>query len=433
MRFLPRLLSHAIQHGDLSLEGPDGRKWRFGDGSSPRVGLKATDPGVDWRIALDPELAGPEAIMDGTLAVVEGEIRDLALLVFANREGLRAAPLTPVRERLMQLVRKAMQFNPSGRAKRNAAQHYDLGNDFYRLWLDADMQYSCGFFEQGDETLEAAQLAKKRHIAAKLRLAPGQRVLDIGCGWGGMAIYLAQVADVEVTGITLSEQQLALARERAEAAGVSDRVQFRLADYREETGTHDRIVSIGMAEHVGAPHLDTYFQRVHDLLAPDGVALVHLIGLNAPPAYTGPFLAKYIFPGGYTPALSESMAAIERSGAWLLDAEVWRLHYANTLAEWYRRFTAVADRVEAEHGADFVRMWALYLAACEGSFRHGSSCVHQLQLARARDAVPLTRDYLLQEKAALERRERLAGIVASTPDRLRPEPAEHAEQERRHA
>jgi len=300
MRFLPKLLSRAIRRGDLVLEGPDGRRWTFGDGTGPRVGLKVSDPGLDWRIALDPELAGPEAIMDGTLAVAQGEIRDLALLVFANRDGLRSAPLTPLRERLMQLLRRVMQFNPSGRARRNAAHHYDLGNAFYRLWLDADMQYSCAYFERGDETLEAAQLAKKRHIAAKLRLSPGQHVLDIGCGWGGMALYLAQVADVQVTGITLSEEQLALARERAEAAGLADRVEFRLADYRDLEGRYDRIVSIGMAEHVGAPHLETYFDRVHDLLAPDGVALIHLIGSNAPPSYTGPFLAKYIFPGGYT-------------------------------------------------------------------------------------------------------------------------------------
>jgi len=433
MRFLETLLARGIRRGDLVLDRPGGGSRRFGDGTPPRVGLRLTRPGRSWRIALDPELAGPEAIMDGTLQVTEGGIRDLALLVFVNREGLRAAPLTPLRERMMQALRWLMQFNPTGRARRNAAHHYDLGNDFYRRWLDADMQYSCGYFEQGNETLEAAQLAKKRHIAAKLRLAPGQHVLDIGCGWGGMALYLARVADVRVTGITLSEQQLSLARARAEAAGLSDRVRFRLADYREIEGPYDRIVSIGMAEHVGAPHLETYFARVHDLLAPDGVALVHLIGSNAPPSFTGPFLARYIFPGGYTPALSETMTALERSGAWLLDAEVWRLHYARTLAEWYRRFMQAAPEIEAEHGAPFVRMWALYLAVCEGTFRHGSSCVHQLQLARARDAVPLTRDYIGQEKAALERRERLAGIAPSAPERLRPEPAQHAQKEQRHA
>jgi len=433
MRFLPGLLGGAIRRGTLVLQGPDGRSWRFGDGSGEEIRLRATDPGIDWRIALDPELAGPEAVMDGRLRLEQGTIRDLALLFFANREELRRAPLLRLRERAMQGLRWLMQANPVGRARRNAAHHYDLGNEFYRLWLDEDMQYSCGYFERGDETLEEAQLAKKRHIAAKLRLSPGQRVLDIGCGWGGMAIYLAQVADVEVTGITLSQEQLALARERAEAAGLSDRVRFRLADYREIEGEFDRIVSIGMAEHVGAPQLGTYFSRVRDLLSPEGVALIHLIGSSAPPSHTGPFLAKYIFPGGYTPSLSETAAAVEQGGVWTLDCEVWRLHYARTLQLWQERFAAVRAGVAAEQGERFARMWELYLAVCEATFRHGPSCVFQLQLGLARDAVPLTRDYLGQEKAVLERRERLAGIGPSAPERIRAEPAQHEKEERRHA
>ena len=433
MSLLPKLLQRAITTGHLVLEGPDGRSWTFGDGTGEEIRVRATSRSTDWRVALDPELAGPEAIMDGTLRVEKGSIRDLALLIMQSREELHAAPLTGLRDRVMQAFRWLAQYNPAGRAKRNAAHHYDLGNDFYRLWLDTDMQYSCAYFERGDESLEAAQRAKERHIAAKLRLRSGQKVLDIGCGWGGMAIYMAQVADVEVTGITLSEEQHALAEKRAAEAGLSDRVHFRLADYREMAGQYDRIVSIGMAEHVGAPHLKTYFDRVRDLLAPDGIALVHLIGSSGPPSYTGPFLDRYIFPGGYTPALSETMAAVEKSGIWTLDCEVLRLHYAETLKEWHRRFMAVEPQVRAAHGECFSRMWQLYLAACEGVFRHSASCVFQLQLAHERDAAPLTRDYLGQEKAILERAERRAGIADSAPDRLRPQPAEHEKKKRRHA
>jgi len=433
MRFMPRLLRTALRTGTLVLEGPNGRTWQFGDGTGEEIRLKVTDPGLDWRIGLDPELAGPEAIMDGSLAIEKGDIRSLMMLFMQNRDGFDSAPVQRLRDRLASVLRRAMQFNPARRARRNAAHHYDLGNEFYRLWLDADMQYSCAYFERGDETLEEAQLAKKRHIAAKLRLEPGQRVLDIGCGWGGMALYLAQVADVEVTGITLAGEQLRFAERRAEEAGLSDRVKFRLADYREVEERFDRVVSIGMAEHVGLPHLPTYFRTVHDRLTPDGVALIHLIGLSGPPSHTGPFLRKYIFPGGYCPSLSETSAAVEQGGVWPLDCEVLRLHYAETLVAWQERFHAVRDRVEAEYGANFRRMWEMYLAGCEGTFRHGPHCVFQLQLGRKRDAVPLTRDYLGQEKAVLERRERLAGISPSGPERLRPQPAKHDDEERRHA
>ena len=433
MYFLPRLLDSAVSTGDLELVSPDGRSWRFGDGTGAALRLRARDRAIDWRIPLDPELAAPEAIMDGRLEVEEGGIADVVDLFFRNRAGFDASRAVRLRHALGHAGRWLMQFNPSGRSRRNVAHHYDLGNAFYRLWLDEDMQYSCAYFERGDETLDEAQLAKKRHIAAKLRLSPGQRVLDIGCGWGGMAIYLAKVAEVEVTGVTLSRQQLQLARERAETAGVADRVRFELRDYRDIRERYDRVVSIGMAEHVGAPHLPTYFRTVHERLAPGGVALIHLIGTAGPPTYTGAFLRKYIFPGGYTPALSETLAEVERAGSWPLDCEDWRLHYARTLAEWRKRFMAVRAQAVESHGERFARMWEIYLSGCEATFRHGPSCVFQLQLARERDAVPITRDYLGQEKAALERRERLAGIAPSPTERLRPQTAQDREQERRHA
>ncbi|MEM7178695.1 MAG: cyclopropane-fatty-acyl-phospholipid synthase family protein, partial [Pseudomonadota bacterium] len=290
------------------------------------------------------------------------------------------------------------------RARRNVAHHYDLGNAFYRLWLDRDMQYSCGYFD-GTDDLETAQILKKRHIAAKLVLRPGMRVLDIGCGWGGMALYLASVAEVEVLGVTLSEEQLAVARARAQALGIADRCRFELCDYRDVTETFDRVVSVGMAEHVGVGHLDAYFLGVRDRLGPDGVALIHAITSKAPPGVTGPFLRKYIFPGGYAPALSETFASIERAGLWTLDCEIWRVHYARTLAAWWQRFQAVRPKVVEMYDERFARMFEVYLASCECVFAHGPSGVFQIQLGRERDAVPLTRDYIAEEKATLARRE----------------------------
>ncbi|MEM1163348.1 MAG: cyclopropane-fatty-acyl-phospholipid synthase family protein, partial [Pseudomonadota bacterium] len=272
-------------------------------------------------------------------------------------------------------------------------------------WLDADMQYSCAYWEDGVETLEEAQWAKKRHIAAKLALSPGQRVLDIGCGWGGMALYLAAVADVNVVGVTLAEEQLAIAQRRAEILGLTDRVEFRLQDYRQVPETFDRVVSVGMLEHVGAHHLTEYFLGVRDRLGSEGVALIHSITSKAPPGVTGPFIRKYIFPGGYAPSLSETFDAIEKSGLWTLDNEIWRVHYAKTLEVWRARFAEVRDQVVDMYDERFARMWELYLSSCECVFSHGASCVFQIQLGRERDGVPLTRDYLAPAKAALSERE----------------------------
>ena len=269
--------------------------------------------------------------MERGLEVVEGSIHDFISLFFINKKHFDLTPTQIFWKGVARRFRRFMQHNPVARARKNAGHHYDVGNDFYRLWLDRDMQYSCAYWAHEADTLEAAQTAKKRHIAAKMALEPGQRVLDIGCGWGGMALYLASVADVHVTGVTLAEEQLKVARARAEALGLSDRVTFELRDYREVSETYDRVVSVGMLEHVGITQLDAYFLKVRDCLKPDGLALIHSITSKAPPGVTGPFLRKYIFPGGYAPSMSEAFGSVERAGFWTLDCEVWRLHYAETL------------------------------------------------------------------------------------------------------
>ncbi|MEM7424004.1 MAG: cyclopropane-fatty-acyl-phospholipid synthase family protein, partial [Pseudomonadota bacterium] len=417
MRFLPRLLKAAVKAGRVDLSGPNGFQTVIGgDAPGPTVGLHVTDPALDWKIALNPELKAAEAYMTGGIEISHGSIHDLVSLFFHNKRHFDLTPGQIFWRGLARRFRRSMQHNPIARARRNAAHHYDLGNDFYRLWLDPDMQYSCAFWEEGVETLEEAQRAKKRHIAAKLNLSPGMRVLDIGCGWGGMALYLASVEDVHVTGVTLAQEQLSVAQARAEYLGLSGRVTFRLQDYRDVTETFDRVVSVGMLEHVGAHHLTEYFLNVRDRLGPDGVALIHSISSKAPPGVTGPFIRKYIFPGGYSPSLSETFEAIEKSGLWPLDNEIWRVHYAKTLAEWRRRFMAVRPRAVDLYDEKFARMWEVYLSACECVFSHGASLVCQIQLGRERDAVPLDRLYLENVKDTYRQREADLGdrLEAST-------------------
>ncbi|MEM9370800.1 MAG: cyclopropane-fatty-acyl-phospholipid synthase family protein [Pseudomonadota bacterium] len=404
MRFLPKLFRAAVKTGDLVLIGPNGHEYRFGDGEAPSIRIRIADPALDWKIFLNPELNAAEAYMHGGLIVEEGGIDAFIALFFLNKRHFDLTPSQIFWKGLARRLRRAMQHNPVARARKNVAHHYDLGNGFYRLWLDPDLQYSCGYFD-GTEDLQTAQTLKKRHIAAKLALEPGQRVLDIGCGWGGMALYLASVADVDVTGVTLSEEQLSVARARASALGLQDRCRFELRDYREVTETFDRVVSVGMAEHVGVGHLDGYFLGVRDRLGPNGVALIHAITSKAPPGITGAFLRKYIFPGGYSPSLSETYQSIEKSGLWTLDCEIWRMHYAHTLRAWWDRFQAARPKVVEMYDERFARMWEVYLASCDCVFRYGPSCVFQIQLGRERDGVPLTRDYLASEKAALAAKE----------------------------
>lgn len=406
MRLLPKLLRKAVRAGRVTLRGPAGFEDVIGgQAPGPEFTMRVVDPSLDWKIALNPELKAAEAYMDGGLVIEDGTIYDLLALFFRNKRHFDLTPGQIFWRGLARRTRRAMQHNPVARSRKNAAHHYDIGNDFYRLWLDRDLQYSCAYWEDGVTTLEDAQTAKKRHIAAKLDLQPGQRVLDIGCGWGGMALYLASIADVHVVGVTLAEEQLAVARRRAEILGLSDRVEFRLQDYREISETFDRVVSVGMLEHVGAHHLTEYFLGVRDRLKPGGVALIHSISTKSPPGVTGPFIRKYIFPGGYAPALSETWAAIEKSGLWPLDQEIWRVHYARTLEVWRERFDAVRPQVVEMYDERFARMWELYLAACECAFDFGSSMVFQIQLGRERDGVPLTRDYMATAKADMAARD----------------------------
>ncbi len=410
MQIMPRLFRKRICKGSLTLTGPGGFAETFsGSGPGPTVTIHVSDPSLDWKLLLNPELRFVEAYMDGAIEVVDGELRDLLILLRLNRANLERGPALALWNQLFRALRRFHQNNTLWRARGNAAAHYDLGNDLYRLFLDEDLQYSCAYFPRGDETLEQAQQAKKRHIAAKLRVRDGQRVLDIGCGWGGLALYLAQIADVEVLGITLAEEQLKVARERAEAAGLANRVRFELRDYRCVDGKFDRVVSIAMLEAVGAPKLDEYFRVVRDRLTSGGVALVHSIMTMEPPGITSPFTRKYIFPGSYCPAISETLTAIEHADLWLLDCEVWRKHYAYTIREWSRRFAANREAAKALYDERFCRMWEFYLAGGETAALVSTLAVMQLQIGRERDAVPLARDYLATETEQLKAREIEAG------------------------
>ena len=389
------MLDGLVRRGRLTVILPDGRVRAFGTGEgAPEATVRLTDPARLRRFVTDPELALGEAYMDGALTIEAGDLHDL-LTIFALNGGRAGLPAW-IRAgfRLRTRARRLTQANARRAARRNVAHHYDLGDDFYALFLDDDRQYSCAYFPRPGMTLDQAQAAKKAHIAAKLLIEPGMRVLDIGCGWGGMALTLARDHGARVVGVTLSENQAATARARAEAAGLADRVDIRLTDYRDLDDRFDRIVSVGMLEHVGAPNYATYFGRVERLLAPEGVALIHTIGRCAPPTTTSSWLSKYIFPGGYNPSLSEIAAAVETTGLWQADIEVWRGHYAETLRHWRARFEAHADRVREMYDDRFVRMWRFYLVAAEVGFDANHHVVYQLQLSKTRTAVPATRDYL---------------------------------------
>jgi cyclopropane-fatty-acyl-phospholipid synthase len=332
--------------------------------------------------------------MAGTLTVEAGTLYDFLSIVMEAVDRAPRSWLSPLWNGFDYPFRRLQQFNPAGRSKRNVAHHYDLSETFYRTFLDTDMQYSCAYFGEGVGTLEDAQAHKKRHLAAKLGLEPGMRVLDIGSGWGGLALYLAKEAGVDVTGLTLSVEQHRVASERARATGLADRVRFHLKDYRAEQGIYDRIVSVGMFEHVGVGYYRTFFEKVFDLLAPSGVAVVHSIGRREGPGTTTPWIRKYIFPGGYIPALSEVLPAVERANFWVTDIEILRLHYAKTLAEWRRRFMAAQSEAVRRYDEEFARMWEFYLAGSEASFRVQGMMNFQIQLAKSVEVVPPVRDYI---------------------------------------
>ena len=401
MLLLDRMLKRLVRDGELTVTTSDRRVRRYGrpHPALVPVSLHFTDARTPLRIALNPAIAAGEAFMDGRMQFTAGGISELLELVAWNARWSDDNNIRSETRRAQSVSAYLYQLNYRRAAKRNVAHHYDLSDRLYDLFLDADRQYSCAYYRAEDETLEQAQVDKKAHIAAKLALKPGQKVLDIGCGWGGMALYLNRVADVDVLGITLSEEQLKVARRRAADAGVADRVRFELVDYRDVQGAFDRIVSVGMFEHVGIPNYRTFFRHVRGLLKEDGVAVLHTIGRADGPGATDAFTAKYIFPGGYSPALSEIVPAIEREMLWITDVEVLRLHYARTLEEWLRRTEAARAEIVQLYDERFYRMWTFYLAAARGAFRHDGHVNFQIQLARRRDALPITRDYMVEAEA----------------------------------
>ncbi|SNS85777.1 cyclopropane-fatty-acyl-phospholipid synthase [Sphingomonas laterariae] len=410
MWLLDRMLTRIIKNGELIARYADGQEKRYGNPAPdwPTIRIAFTDKGAPNFIARNPRLGAAEAWMDGRLTIEGDDIRGLIDLLRRNapwEKGGDQLRATFWKAAMHAVAARVDRLNWARRSKRNVAHHYDLDARLYDLFLDADRQYSCAYFTDPDNSLEQAQADKKAHIAAKLDLRPGQRVLDIGCGWGGMALYLHRAADVDVLGITLSEEQLVIARRRAEEAGVADRVKFELIDYRHVTGKFDRIVSVGMFEHVGPPHYDQFFRQCRALLAEDGVMLLHTIGRMGKPGTTDAFTSKYIFPGGYIPALSEIVQPSERAKLILSDMETLRLHYAFTLDIWYDRTVAARAGIEALYDARFYRLWLFYLAGAAAAFRRGGMCNYQLQYIRRRDALPFTRDYIAEREAELRRLE----------------------------
>ncbi len=390
---LRAFLGSVIKKGSLTVIRTDGRADTFGSGQ-PHVAIRIQHPRFARRIMRNPALALGETYMDGDFTVEDGTIESFLDLLFMNTGWGRGHWFLETIQWFQMMGKRLFEHNPVYRSKRNVAHHYDLSDDFYDLFLDSRRQYSCAYFMTPDDHLEVAQEQKLRHIASKLLLKPGMRVLDVGCGWGGLAMYLAQTAEVHVTGITLSQEQLKVAQDRAREAGLGGRVEFRLQDYREVTERFDRIVSVGMFEHVGTNHYRRFFAKIRDCLKDDGVALLHSIGRADGPSVTNQWIRKYIFPGGYSPALSEVLPAVERSGLFATDIEILRLHYAETLKHWLHRLWARRAEVAEIYDERFCRMWEFYFAASEAVFRQGGHMVFQIQLARQVDAVPLTRDYM---------------------------------------
>ena len=391
---LDAFLKRLIKVGRLTVRTLDGRLSRYGDGTGPEVVVQVSARAAR-AIALRPDPAVGEAYMNGELVMERGDIWDLLELAGRNQIGGEPRRPGPLGRLVIAAQRRLEQWNDRAAARRNSAHHYDLGNELYRRFLDPDLQYTCAYYPRSGMTLEEAQAAKKAHIAAKLRLEPGMTVLEIGCGWGGLALELAERYGVTVLGVSLSQEQLSIARQRAEATGLSDRVRFDYTDYRDVAGRFDRIVSIGMFEAVGVPGFPDYFGAIHRLLADDGVALIHSIGRRTAPGVTSPFTRKYIFPGGYIPALSETLAAVEEQDLWVTDIEILRLHYGKTLRHWRENFARERAAVAALYDERFCRMWEYYLASAELAFRYGDQMNFQLQLARRRDAVPIARDYMI--------------------------------------
>jgi cyclopropane-fatty-acyl-phospholipid synthase len=418
---LRRIVERVIKTGNLKITGADGRTYHFGDGEGAAVHLRFNSARAERAVALHPTLALAEAYMDEELDFIEGDVLAFLHLAYGNMgPGGTDAAVARLMEGMRVAVRGLQQINTAARAKRNVERHYDLSGEIYKLFLDEDMQYSCAYFERPDMTLEEAQLAKKRHIAAKMRMKSGQTVLDIGCGWGGMALYLAKTFEADVLGVTLSTEQHAVATERAHAQGLDNRVHFEIRDYRSLSERFDRIVSVGMFEHVGVNYYRTFFDKCKTLLKPEGVMLLHYIGRSGPPSATNAFIRKYIFPGGYIPALSEVMPHIERAGLVVTDIEVLRIHYAETLKNWRERFLANRDRAKEIYDERFCRMWEFYLSGSEAAFRWQDMVIFQLQITKRNDALPLTRNYIDKAEKSLAMYEMAHGIVAQPAPQPKP-------------
>jgi len=400
---LANLLDHTLRDVNVRLVDSNGTTRIVGRGDKCVCTICVHDRRLDRRFFENPVLFVPEAFMDGRLTIEDGTLYGFLEACSRNYAHLENHPFF----KFLQHFDMAQfgQYNSLKRSRRNVAHHYDLSDALYALFLDRDRQYSCGYFTEDSRDMDSAQLAKKRHIAAKLLLEPGQSVLDIGCGWGGLGLYLSRVEDVHVTGITLSREQRAVARRRAQEDGLADRVTFDLCDYRKQSGAFDRIVSVGMFEHVGKPHYSEFFRTVRELLNDNGVMLLHSIGRSDKPSPINPFIRKYIFPGADLPSLSEVMSAIEPTGLYVTDVEILRLHYAETLRQWRLRFMANRDKAAKIYDERFCRMWELYLIICELGFRHQRLMVFQIQLAKQLETVPLTRDYMIdweRRQAAIE-------------------------------
>lgn len=408
--FLERVLRRLVKTGTLKITGPTGPMLTFGDGTGDPVHMHIKTKHAERAITLDPNLGLPEAFMDEELDFLEGDVLALLRVVYENMgpTGYDAVWTRAV-EGVRVAFRRLQQVNTHARSKRNVQRHYDLSGELYRLFLDEDMQYSCAYFERPEMTLEEAQKAKKRHIAAKLKLKPGQCVLDIGSGWGGLGLYIAKSFSSDVLGVTLSTEQHAVATQRAQVEGLEDKVHFEIRDYRDLNERFDRIVSVGMFEHVGVNHYRTFFDKCATLLKPDGVMVLHSIGRFGPPCATAAFIRKYVFPGGYIPALSEVLPAIEKAGLMVTDVEILRLHYAETLKHWRERFLANRDRAREIYDERFCRMWEFYLSGSEAAFRWQDLMVFQIQLTKKNDVLPLTRGYIEKTEKSLAMHEMAHG------------------------
>ena len=397
MRLLKHLFKRVVRQGTLRVYDADGCLHEFiGKPAEPIVTIRLHDRKLYRSLFLNGKMTIGEAYTDGSLTFEEGStVHDFLGLMVRNQASVAAHPMLKAVNRFNRFLKPLRQMNPVGKAQENVAHHYDLSARLYELFLDEDRQYSCAYFCTPEDTLEVAQENKKRLLAAKLDLQPGQKILDIGCGWGGLSLFLAQQANVEVLGVTLSREQLAIANERAQAMGLADRVRFELMDYRHLDQKFDRIVSVGMFEHVGISHYNEFFAKLKALLTDDGVAVLHSIGRSSPPGSSSPWIHKYIFPGAYAPALSEVFPHVENNRLWVTDLEILRIHYADTLLEWHRRFLENRDEIAELYDERFCRMWEFYLLSVETSFRTGDAMVFQMQLTKRSDTLPLTRHYLL--------------------------------------